>query len=300
MITVPRGTHIETAARRPSDDPVASTTNGHAATGSFLGTISVVTPVGSTRRIFSSMPPKEMHLRALRLKHLRDEKSELAIAQNRHALAFGNLHLIQNFARGRNGLDEDGVLRGNRRGHAMQVADRQRQELAERPRMFDDAENGPRRAVAAEAALAPIAMSAGEIDLADDPFPDPRFVGGLRDFADEFVAGCAGKSVVSALKLQIGGADSGGEQTNSGESFRNTRQRNPAEPYPARFEMNGKHRLKLRDMASATQTAAAELVCFNEGCRARYAITEVLYNCPQCGGLIEAAYGDPFVIRSCI
>ena len=54
--------------------------------------------------------------------------------------------------------------------------------------------------------------------------------------------------------------------------------------------MNGKHRLKLRDMASATQTAAAELVCFNEGCRARYAITEVLYNCPQCGGLIEAAY----------
>ena len=43
-------------------------------------------------------------------------------------------------------------------------------------------------------------------------------------------------------------------------------------------------------MASATQTAAAELVCFNEGCRARYAITDVLYNCPQCGGLIEAAY----------
>src|SRR6185436_11246174 len=41
----------------------------------------------------------------------------------------------------------------------------------------------------------------------------------------------------------------------------------------------------------ATQTAAAELVCFNEGCRARYAITEVLYNCPKCGGLIEAVYG---------
>ncbi|MCU1337882.1 MAG: L-threonine synthase, partial [Bryobacterales bacterium] len=46
-------------------------------------------------------------------------------------------------------------------------------------------------------------------------------------------------------------------------------------------------------MASATQTVAAELVCFNEGCRARYAITEVLYNCPKCGGLIEAAYGGP-------
>src|SRR6266446_4670562 len=46
-------------------------------------------------------------------------------------------------------------------------------------------------------------------------------------------------------------------------------------------------------MASATQTVPAELVCFNQECRARYAITEVLYNCPQCGGLIEAAYGSP-------
>jgi len=44
-------------------------------------------------------------------------------------------------------------------------------------------------------------------------------------------------------------------------------------------------------MGSATQTAAAELVCFNDGCRARYAITEVLYNCPKCGGLMEAVYG---------
>jgi len=45
-------------------------------------------------------------------------------------------------------------------------------------------------------------------------------------------------------------------------------------------------------MASATQSAAAELVCFNEACRARYAITEVVYNCPKCGGLIETAYGN--------
>src|SRR5580704_962642 len=34
----------------------------------------------------------------------------------------------------------------------------------------------------------------------------------------------------------------------------------------------------------------AELVCFNPQCRERYAITEVLYNCPKCGGLIEASY----------
>src|SRR3954464_3957960 len=34
----------------------------------------------------------------------------------------------------------------------------------------------------------------------------------------------------------------------------------------------------------------AELACFAEGCRARYPITEVLYNCAKCGGLIEAVY----------
>src|SRR5271168_1884839 len=43
----------------------------------------------------------------------------------------------------------------------------------------------------------------------------------------------------------------------------------------------------------ATPTAAAELLCFNPACRARFAITEVLYNCPKCGGLIEAGYAAP-------
>ena len=43
-------------------------------------------------------------------------------------------------------------------------------------------------------------------------------------------------------------------------------------------------------MASATQSAVAELVCFEQGCRTRYAITDVLYNCPRCGGLLETTY----------
>jgi threonine synthase len=40
-------------------------------------------------------------------------------------------------------------------------------------------------------------------------------------------------------------------------------------------------------MAPAAQSA---LVCFNPDCRARYAIADVLYNCTQCGGLLEAVY----------
>ena len=35
---------------------------------------------------------------------------------------------------------------------------------------------------------------------------------------------------------------------------------------------------------------SCELVCFNPACRSRYAVTEVLYNCPNCGGLLEAEY----------
>lgn len=34
----------------------------------------------------------------------------------------------------------------------------------------------------------------------------------------------------------------------------------------------------------------AELVCFQEGCRAHYAITDIIYRCPRCGGLLEVAY----------
>ncbi len=34
----------------------------------------------------------------------------------------------------------------------------------------------------------------------------------------------------------------------------------------------------------------AELVCFSRECRARFPITEVIYTCPRCGGLLECRY----------
>jgi len=37
----------------------------------------------------------------------------------------------------------------------------------------------------------------------------------------------------------------------------------------------------------------AELACFEANCRARYGIEEVIYNCPRCGGLLEAVYPPP-------
>jgi len=37
----------------------------------------------------------------------------------------------------------------------------------------------------------------------------------------------------------------------------------------------------------------AELICFAEGCRARFPITDVIYTCPRCGGLLEVIYPAP-------
>lgn len=36
----------------------------------------------------------------------------------------------------------------------------------------------------------------------------------------------------------------------------------------------------------------AQLTCFESSCRSSYPITEVIYNCPKCGGLLEATYPD--------
>ncbi len=44
----------------------------------------------------------------------------------------------------------------------------------------------------------------------------------------------------------------------------------------------------------------AELVCFEPACRAKYPIREVLYNCPRCGGLLEATYSDWSVDASAV
>src|SRR5579862_354952 len=51
-------------------------------------------------------------------------------------------------------------------------------------------------------------------------------------------------------------------------------------------------------MAVAAQTRT--LVCFNETCRTQYSITDVLYNCPKCGSLLEAVYqvdSDPATLK---
>lgn len=46
---------------------------------------------------------------------------------------------------------------------------------------------------------------------------------------------------------------------------------------------------------------ASELICFEQSCRARYPITEVIYSCRKCGGLLETRIGadglDPAALK---
>ncbi len=90
--------------------------------------------------------------------------------------------------------------------------DGQRQEFAERSRVFDDAEDGARRAVAAKAARAPDAVSTSEIDFAGHAAPDPlcAVAGYCYHFAYELMSGRAGEAVVAALQFEIGGTNSRG------------------------------------------------------------------------------------------
>ena len=82
---------------------------------------------------FLRMPAKLMYPVPVGLQHLRDEKPEFSIAQHRHRAPAGNLHLIQNLARGGKRLGEYGDLGGDRVGNYVQIAFRQRQKFAEAP-----------------------------------------------------------------------------------------------------------------------------------------------------------------------
>ena len=159
-----------------------------------------------------------VHPVAVRIQHQRDQQSELAIAQNGDCGGAGQRHLIQDFAGGRQRLDEDGALGGERIGQRVQVAFGQGQELAKRPGMVDDAEHGALRAMTAQAAPAPVARAAGQVDFADDAPADPLGRIGFDHFAHELVPGRAGEAVIAALQFEVGIADAAAEQADEREA----------------------------------------------------------------------------------
>ena len=89
-------------------------------------------------------------------------------AEHCDALAFGDLHLIEDFAGGCNGLDKNRVLGGDGFRHAVQVVDGQSQEFAKRSGLFDDPEHrasrtfGRRRGILGNSAGVGLSAAAGQ------------------------------------------------------------------------------------------------------------------------------------------
>lgn len=214
--------------------------DGKRALGEFFGDAFCVDggTIGDFEFFF--VAAEEVDVRSGGFEDLRDQKAEFSVAEDGDVLTI-DFDLIEDFAGGGNGFDEDGVIGGDGRGDAMEIGDGQGEKFGEGAGVVDDAENGAIRAVAAEFAAAPFALAAGEIDFAGDSLADPIFIFGFDDDASELVAGSAAEVVVAALEFEVGGADSGGEHADFRESFTKARRGSAAKFDTAGFKMNGEH-----------------------------------------------------------
>lgn len=233
------------------------------------------------------MVPVEVDLVAVGVEHLRDEQPQFAVAEDRNRLVRRNLHLVEDFTGGGEGLGEDGAVCRNGLGDDVQVALGKREEFLESAGVVHDSEDGAVRAMAEQALVAPFAARAGQVDLAGHALTDERGCIGFGHFGDEFVARRSGEAVIAALQLEIGIADSGAEEAQQRKAVGTLGTVDFAHRDGSVFEVDRKH----APIIEASMTA--ELACFDSHCRARYGIDEVIYNCPKCGGLLEAVYDAP-------
>src|SRR5579862_6139323 len=144
--------------------------------------------------------------------------------------------------------------------------------------------------MAPEAAPAPFAFSASQVDFADYAASQQAPVIGFDNLTHEFVARRSRKTVIAALQFQIGVADAAAQQTYPRKAVCAPGQRHAAHTHPALLQMHRAHRsFSITDRYNG-KSMPAELLCIGEKCRARFPIDAVLYNCPECGSLLEAVY----------
>ena len=123
----------------------------------------------------------------------------------------------------------------------MQIRFGQRQEFAKSAGVLHNAEHRAARAVAAETARAPLAVAAGEIDLAHHALAEERGRVRLHHFAHKLVSGHAAEAVVAALEFEVGVADACQQKTDQREPFGAFRTRRGANGHDAVVEVHGSH-----------------------------------------------------------
>src|SRR5262249_31503232 len=100
-------------------------------------------------------------------------------------------------------------------------------------------------------------------------------------FSNELMTRSTLKAVVAALKFEVRVTNPAIEQADQSEAVRPARPRLFAHGDSAILQTHGKHIVD-------TLIMLAELVCFEQTFRARFPVSEAIYNCPNCGGLLEA------------
>jgi hypothetical protein len=175
------------------------------------------------------------------VKNLCNQETELSVAEHRYRFAARDVHLIEDLAGRGNRFDEDGVICGERFRDDVEVPFWEREEFAERARVFHDAEDGAIGAVTFERTGAPLAAAAGEVDLTGDALADPARIVGFDDLTDELVTGCSTEAVVAALEFEVGVADAAAEEAKERESLGAAGPGHFAEFDATVFEVDGKH-----------------------------------------------------------
>jgi threonine synthase len=140
--------------------------------------------------------------------------------------------------------------------------------------------------VSPETAGAPFAPAARNIDVTDHAPPGPIRVVAFHHLANELVARAPAKPVIAPLEFKVRITDSSKQNSHQRMAFLPLRPWNPADSYLPILQMNGSH----GHHSIIGDSMPAELICFQAGCRTRFPITEVIYECPTCGGLLEVTY----------
>jgi threonine synthase len=235
-----------------------------------------------------------MNLSAVRFQNLANQQTKFSVPKHGHARARWDSKLIQDLAGGGQRFHKHGMFGLNPARHAMQVALRQREQFSKCAGMLHDSEHRPPWAMTAQSLRTPLTSAASQVDFAHHSLADQILRISLNHFTHELMPGRAAKIVVASLQLQVGIADTAVEQPNESESFQAAWTRLLPHPHQSFFKTNGEHIVD-------TLIMLAELACFEQKCHATFPLTDAIYNCTQCGGLLEVRFSgervDPEVLR---
>jgi hypothetical protein len=139
-----------------------------------------------------------------------DELPQTAGAHDQNVFTGEDGPLLRDAQGRRQGLAEDGGLVREGVGDGVQVGEGQDQVFGKGAIMVLDAQHPAPGAVMTPPGPAGVAVAAGQVDLANDPFPPASgLVRRGGDFTDELVAGDAGEGVIALPQFQVCRANAG-------------------------------------------------------------------------------------------